>query len=314
MEDNSTGKNEYFFTVMVETYNTDWSKLRLTLNSILRQSFSDYEIVIADDGSAETLEDKVRAYFKAKSFDRFTLVMNKENQGTVRNIISGLKVAKGRYIRDFGVGDLFADTEVLKRLHVYLAENEYEAVAGLMKGFTITDKGVLARQFNHPFDIQAYRKGRDNRILRNLAIYSDNFSGAALCMQKDYYLEYMERISPIVKYKEDIFQLLAALEGRRVVLWNDYMVLYEMGSGISTGGSGRFAELLAKDTDSFYEYIIENYSDNKYVKKRAKLQKYYKYRNVYIRTVLRFTKNPGLVLYLISHYIQVLRGCYKKGK
>ncbi len=302
------------FTILIVTYNSDWRKLRVTLESVLAQTFGDYEIVVADDGSEDNLEDKIREYFKAKNFDRYTLVMNKENQGTVKNLISGLEASGGEFVRDFGAGDLFYNETVLERLYDFMKAGDHEAAAGLIKGFSVTEKGIIARRFSHPFDIEAYRKGDEDRIIRNMALYGDYFSGAVMCYKTDYYLEYLRKISPYVKYEEDIFQLLAALEGRRVVLWDEYMVWYEMGYGVSTGGSSAFAELLARDTENFYNHIIEEHGDNKHIAKRAKLQKYYKYKNVYVRTLMRLFENRGLVSYLCSHALQIAKGSYGNGK
>ena len=34
------------FTVLIVTYHTDWKKLLVTLDSIMAQTFKDYEIVV----------------------------------------------------------------------------------------------------------------------------------------------------------------------------------------------------------------------------------------------------------------------------
>ena len=63
------------FTVLIVTYHPDWKKLLVTLDSIMAQTFKDYEIVVSDDGSEENCFDKIEAYFAAHQFATYSLPM-----------------------------------------------------------------------------------------------------------------------------------------------------------------------------------------------------------------------------------------------
>ena len=65
---------KYDFSVIVVTYNAIWDKLKLTLDSIIRQSFENFEIVMADDGSKEDVFDKVEAFFAENNFTRYRIL------------------------------------------------------------------------------------------------------------------------------------------------------------------------------------------------------------------------------------------------
>ena len=43
--------NKNLFTIIVITYNSDFSKIKKTLLSILEQQDVEFEVIIADDGS-----------------------------------------------------------------------------------------------------------------------------------------------------------------------------------------------------------------------------------------------------------------------
>ena len=75
------------FTVLIVTYHPDWKKLLVTLDSVMAQTFKDYEIVVSDDGSEENCFDKIETYFKAHQFANYTLIPHEKNQGTVKNLI-----------------------------------------------------------------------------------------------------------------------------------------------------------------------------------------------------------------------------------
>lgn len=81
----------YEISVVVIQYNPIWEKLMYTLQSILQQTEIRYEIVIADDGSRDKYFDKTIDFFKEKKFCDYQIVDNTKNQGTVKNVLSGLK-------------------------------------------------------------------------------------------------------------------------------------------------------------------------------------------------------------------------------
>lgn len=295
------------FSVLLVTYNADLSKIWFTLNSVLAQRFSDYEIVISDDGSKDNHFAEITEYFGKRGFTNYTLVANEKNQGTVKNLIAGLMQAKGKYVRDFGPGDAFYAEDTMQHLYDFMESHSYEACFGRLKGYHINEAGMPERRsFYHPMDLDAYRRGEE-RILKNLILYSDHVSGAATCYTREYYLEYLTKLRDIVIYEEDIFQVLAALEGRRLQLLDENIVWYEVGEGTSTQKHSRFEELLRQDVARFYEMLYERFPDNPYVKKRKKLSGFYRIKNLYIRTILRFFANPDALRYFCGAMLQKRR-------
>lgn len=293
------------FTVLVITYNSDWKKLRLTLESVVRQKMEDYEVVVADDASKENHFDKIRQFFCAHGFENYQLVGNETNHGTVKNLLSGLAVTSGKYVKFIGAGDALYEEETLQKVYDFMEENRYECCFGLMQGFQMKNADSVTKlTFCHPFDMDAYRQNKQDKIIRNLVLYSDNTCGASICYRTDFAIAYMNRIQADVVYEEDIFQVLSALEGRQVQLFDDYMVWYEVSAGVSAKGHSRFAELLQQDVARFYKRLYEQYGDNRYVKKRYKLRKVYKINNLYLRTLLRFFVNPGALGYVVNTMMQ----------
>ena len=135
------------FTVLIVTYHPDWKKLLVTLDSVMAQTFKDYEIVVSDDGSEENCFDKIEAYFAAHQFANYTLIPHEKNQGTVKNLIDGLAKAKGKYVRDFGPGDAFYNEHTLQQVYDFMEEMRdipfeikrvyymYDTVDGVRRGY-----------------------------------------------------------------------------------------------------------------------------------------------------------------------------------
>ena len=300
------------FTVLIVTYHPDWKKLLVTLDSVMAQTFKDYEIVVSDDGSEENCFDKIEAYFTAHQFANYTLIPHEKNQGTVKNLIDGLAKAKGKYVRDFGPGDAFYNEHTLQQVYDFMEENQYESCFGLMRGYCRReDGGVDYVEFPHPFDLSPYKNWNEDKIVKNLVLYRDNASGECTCYTVDYYMTYLKKIEGTVIYAEDIFQMMAGLDGRPMHFFPDYLVWYEADTGVSTKKKSSFSELLAQDVDRFYAMIQVQYSDNPYVKKQKKVLGLYKIRNLYLRTLLRLFRNPDAIRYLVSHMLQVRKGAYR---
>lgn len=296
-------------SVLVLSYNSDIDKLYLTLKSIIKQKIDDFEIVVSDDGSKDNHEQELAEYFKQNDFSNYKLVMNEQNRGTVQNILSGLKACEGEYVKPISSGDCLYAEDTLTRLYDFMKADSLDYCHGLIRGYhRLEDGSIQYIPYSHPFDIEAYRKRDMDRITKNLVLYSDNTCGAGICYEKKFFIRYMNLISEVVKYEEDIFQVVAAVENRKVALFDDYIVWYEIGLGVSTNKKSKIYDLLAKDVDGLYRKLYDWHPENKYVKKRYKMLPLYNIKNLYVRTMLRFFVNPDAIRYLFSSYYQRFTG------
>lgn len=81
-------------SIIVPIYNGE-NFLRKCIDSILAQDYTDFELVLVDDGSTDGSLEICREY---EQKDRRVVVFHKENAGLVAARKSGLSVAKGEYI------------------------------------------------------------------------------------------------------------------------------------------------------------------------------------------------------------------------
>lgn len=300
------------FSVIVLTYHSKLEKIFLTLQSLIMQDFDEFEIILTDDGSAENHFSQIREFFAERNFSDYRLLAHSQNQGTVKNLLSGLRAAAGKYAKAISAGDALYDRDTLKKLYRFLSEHQIEGCFGLLEGYRFDQENRVRRvKYYHPFDIQAYRKKDAKRIQKNLILYSDNVCGAAICGTVAFETEYLEKIQKYVKYEEDIFQVLSAVEGRELQLYDDYMIWYEIGEGVSTKKRSEFEELLRIDVEKFYRMLYQKFREKPYVKKRFFLQRFYVIRNLYLRTILRFFVNPDAINYLIRSALQRKRGMHR---
>ena len=79
-----------FFSICVPTYNRAYI-IQRTLNSILSQTFKDYEVILVDDGSTDNTGDVVESYLCNENWH----YIYKENGGKHTVLNEGIKQAKG---------------------------------------------------------------------------------------------------------------------------------------------------------------------------------------------------------------------------
>lgn len=112
-------------TVLLAVYNGE-RYLTNAIESILAQTFSDFEFLIIDDGSNDGTKDILGKYAKEK---RIVLIRNKENIGLTNSLNKGLKFARGDYIARQDADDISLPDR-LKRQVNFLDSNAGVAILG----------------------------------------------------------------------------------------------------------------------------------------------------------------------------------------
>lgn len=82
-------------SVIIPCYNQE-NFIRETLDSVLAQSFSDYEIVVVNDGSTDSSLEIINEY--REKYSQKINIVNQENKGPSAARNSGIREAQGEYI------------------------------------------------------------------------------------------------------------------------------------------------------------------------------------------------------------------------
>ncbi|WMI65925.1 glycosyltransferase family A protein [Aestuariibaculum sp. YM273] len=101
-----------FFSVVIPLYNKE-NYIKDTLNSVINQSFTDFEVIIVNDGSTDSSLSKA----KEISDKRFKIV-NQENSGASKARNKGIELASSSYIVLLDADDTWYDNHLseLKKL------------------------------------------------------------------------------------------------------------------------------------------------------------------------------------------------------
>lgn len=268
-------------SVVVLTYNPNYNKLFQTLYSIIIQKDVNFEIVISDDGSKNFDKEGIITWFKKMHFKDFTLVLNKKNEGTVSNALFGYAAAKGKYIKQLSPGDFLYNDTVLKRLLSFVKQENGIVCFGKVMGYTQTDKSIQILKLENPKKIAPYIDRNRKQIQKNYLVDKDYINGMALFGQREIMIQYLTKLNGIVRYAEDCMYILMTAYDIDIYYWNEYIIWYEFGSGISTSGSSIWSERIYNDNKNCFKIIKKELPQWKYVYNLSfnkKSLKFYTYR------------------------------------
>lgn len=99
-------------SVIIPTYNRS-KLLRLTVESVLAQTYPNIEIIVVDDGSTDDTAEVMAQYA-----GRVTYIREAINQGGRTVFSTGLRVASGEYINFLDHDDLFMPTKIERQVQV----------------------------------------------------------------------------------------------------------------------------------------------------------------------------------------------------
>ncbi|MBO5094459.1 MAG: glycosyltransferase family 2 protein [Lachnospiraceae bacterium] len=123
-------------SVIMSVYDPEENYLREAIESILMQSFPDFEFIIVDDGCCEKIQGLLQEYKKRD--DRILIIKNHDNIGLTKSLNKALEQAQGKYIARMDADDV-SDKNRLKLQYQYM---ESHLEIGAVGSFTSDGKKV----------------------------------------------------------------------------------------------------------------------------------------------------------------------------
>ena len=105
-----------FFSVIVPIYNVE-KYLSRCIDSVLSQTFADFELILVDDGSPDNCPEICDKYVQK---DHRIKVVHKENGGLVSARQAGVSIAKGDYIFNLDGDDAITPDALMSAYQIIL--------------------------------------------------------------------------------------------------------------------------------------------------------------------------------------------------
>lgn len=142
-------------SVIVPVYNVE-TFLSETLDSLVSQSFNDFEVIIINDGSTDGTQDIIDAYCSIHKNFKFIV---QANSGTSKAKNRGIDEAQGDYLAFLDGDDKFTPYALEKLFH-YAQKKQADLVVGRTKTFNLFNSSYLnttvelsKKEIIDPFDL-----------------------------------------------------------------------------------------------------------------------------------------------------------------
>ena len=185
--------------------------LRESIDSVLNQTFKDFEFIIINDGSKDNSLGIIKKY--ARKDKRIILINNPKNKGLQFSLNAGLKIAKGKYIARMDQDDI-SHTKRLEIQYDYLEKNPPIFLIG-SSAIVIDENGNKLGVFKK---YDNYKKIKKKLLKNNCIIHP-------LIMFRNEGVLYREKF----KMSEDYdFYLRLLSDGKKITNLPDFLLKYRI--------------------------------------------------------------------------------------
>jgi len=159
-------------SIIIPIYNAE-SYIADTINSVINQSFQEWELILVDDGSTDQSSKIINEI--AKNEQRISIILQK-NAGVSIARNTGIKKAKGNYIFFLDSDDLWLPENITNRLKVFEKNKTIDWIFGSVQLIDENSK-----------KINSIIKGSDSNILNSLLLWSGAIitTPSTICVRKE---------------------------------------------------------------------------------------------------------------------------------
>ena len=127
-----------FFSIVVVSLNPG-ERLKNTLDSILKQTYTDYEVILKDGGSTDgSLQELIdTGYFENKNRIK---IIQKQDKSIYDGMNQAVNELKGRYVQFLNCGDYFYSDTVLEDVARFIIEDKKESLTNTKESDEFEDK------------------------------------------------------------------------------------------------------------------------------------------------------------------------------
>jgi glycosyltransferase involved in cell wall biosynthesis len=141
--------NNPSISVVMAAYNTE-AYVAEAIQSILKQTHTDFEFIIINDAST----DKTLSVIKSYTDKRIVIIENESNCGLAASLNKGIRIAKGKYIARMDADDISAANRLERQLNILEKNPDIDVCVTPMQLFG-SEKSVTGDGLSSDNDIKA---------------------------------------------------------------------------------------------------------------------------------------------------------------
>ncbi|MEI6021449.1 MAG: glycosyltransferase [Bacteroidota bacterium] len=226
--------------------------LNLAIDSVLKQTEQDFEIILVDNQST----DNTVALIKAYTDPRIKLFINDSNIGMIPNWNKALTYATGTYIKILPADDLLYPQCLALQSSVLEKDQDKKVALVCSSRHIINDAGKVL--FTRKFALSA-RELSNTKAFNTVIRAGGNIvgEGGAVMFRR----EILEKTGP---FNSDIFYLLDLDQWFKILLHGHLYVLPEVLSAFRVSSSSASVLVANKQKDDYFAFIRKIYHAKEY--------------------------------------------------
>lgn len=209
-------------SVVVPLYNKEMSIVS-TIESVLAQTYKDWELIIVDDGSTDNSLNVVKEFvgqIDNRWLDDRLTIIHKENGGVCSARNRGIQEAKGEYVALLDGDDLW-DKEYLAEQVMMIADFPDAAMWGI--NYAEVNNGKLVRSL--PTALPDGYRGYVENYFEMPGRISDLYCSSSVLVRKDVF-DKVGLFDERIRYAEDEDMWWRIIATHKVAFYDRYMVFY----------------------------------------------------------------------------------------
>lgn len=197
-------------SIIMPAYNCE-AYIGLAIDSVIRQTYQNWELIIVDDGSADRTKEIIQAY--QEQDPRIKLTALRQNQGVANARNAGIKKARGEYIAFLDSDDEWQKDKLDRQIHAL--ESDLQADLVYTAYDMINEDGLLIKT----------RHVQAELILPDLLKENSIIFSSVVCRR-----ESIENITfqPEWYHEDYVFLLDLLKKGKKFVGINEILVRYRV--------------------------------------------------------------------------------------
>ncbi|WP_272539873.1 glycosyltransferase [Providencia sp. PROV197] len=230
-------------SVILPVYNAE-KFLYEAIDSIIRQTYKNLQIIIINDGSTDRSLDIINSFD-----DKRILIITRENKGLIYTLNEGLHLSKGSYIARMDADDIARFDRIEKQLR-FLKKNKNVAIVGSYANLIDEDGN----------DIGLKKKPHSDKIIKAICFFGSPFIHPSVMFNKNLIKEELYYSNNFVHAEDyELWARLIANEELNFFNIKDTLLKYRI---VSTSVSRKYEDQQKKSHENITKKYFLKKSDN----------------------------------------------------
>ena len=202
-------------SIIIPCYNDEFY-INNMINSLLNQSFNDYEIIFVDDGSSDKSYEKALNKLKVLESSKYK-VIKQENQGVSEARNTGIKHATGKYLYFLDADD-YIDKDLFKKVKELDDKKSFDMFFFRFKRFN-SEKVEHSKEW-------IISENKVDKVLKNILINNFNYCMCSIFIRREIIVSNNISFTKGAIYGEDSEFIIKALCNSNSIELSNYIGFY----------------------------------------------------------------------------------------